>query len=56
MSPYRKVGIFFYYAIDEYTKKVPTVRLLCPNIIIKASLQELGKIFQLSDAVRNMLY
>ena len=49
-------GDFFYYAIDEYTKKVPTVRLLCPNIIIKAFRQELGKIFQLSDAVGIMLY
>ena len=49
-------GDFFYYAIDETTKKVPTSRFLCPNIIIKASRQELGKIFQLSDAVRIMLY
>ena len=49
-------GDFFYYTIDESTKKVPTVRLLSPNIIIKASRQELGKFFQLSDAVRNMLY
>lgn len=49
-------GDFFYYAIDEYTKKVPTVCLLSPNIIIKASRQELGKVFQLVDAVRIMLY
>ena len=49
-------GDFFYYAIDESTKKVPTVCLLSPNIIIKASRQELGKVFQLVDAVRIMLY
>ena len=49
-------GDFFYYTIDEYTKKVPTVRLLSPNIIIKVYRQELGKIFQISDAVRIMLY
>ena len=47
---------FYYYAIDESTKKVPTSRFLFPNIIIKASRQELGKFFQLLDAVRNMLY
>ena len=40
-------GDFFYYTIDESTKKVPTSRFLYPNIIIKAFLQELGKIFQL---------
>ena len=49
-------GDFFYYAISEYTKKVPTVRLLSPNIIIKAFRRELGKIFQLTDAVGIMLY
>ena len=49
-------GDFFYYAISEYTKKVPTVRLLSPNIIIKAFRRELGKFFQLADAVRIMLY
>ena len=49
-------GDFFYYAISEYTKKVPTVHFLSPNIIINASRQELGNFFQLADAVRIMLY